>query len=282
MSKPVVITADSPVDLSAEVAAQYSIKMIPLHIMLDGKAYHDGIDIKAPDLYKYYAENKVLPTTSAISIAEYSDFFSVLLEEGYEVVHLCLSSSISSTYQNATIAAQDLDGVYVVDTKSLSSGMALLALLACEKRDEGLNAKEIFGEIIAGVPKVRVSFVLDTLVFMSKGGRCSAVAAFGANILGIRPSIDMKDGALNIAKKYRGRTETVQLQYAADRLRSDAEIDTMRAFLVHTGLERSQLDSLRREILKIVPFKELPEAIASCTIGTHCGPNCMGIMYMTK
>jgi len=282
MNKSVVITADSPADLSAQTAARYKVQTMPLHIILDGNSYRDGIDINAEKLFDYYRENKVLPTTAAVSVAEYTDFFKKLTLGGASVVHLSLSSDISSTYHNAVLAAEELDGVYVIDTKSLSSGMALLVLHACDLRDGGLSAEEIYQALQKKIAKVRVSFILDTLDYLSRGGRCSAVTAFGANILGIKPSIEMNDGTLGIAKKYRGKTADVMLRYTADRLSLGEEIDTRRVFLVHTGLERSQLNDLRREILKLMPFEELIEAVASCTISTHCGPNCMGVMYMVK
>lgn len=282
MNKPVIISADSPVDLSGEAAAQRRIKTIPLHIILGGASYRDGVDIDAQRLFAYYRENRALPSTAAVSVAEYADFFGALKAGGAEVVHLSLSATLSSTHHNAVLAAEETDGVYVVDTQSLSSGMALLALFACGLRDDGLSARDICRAVRQKLPDVRVSFILDTLDYMSKGGRCSAVTAFGANLLGIKPSLEMSGGTLAVAKKYRGKPDEVMARYVADRLSVGEDIDTARAFLVHTGLGRDRLDALRRAILRLVPFEELHEAVASCTISTHCGPGCMGVMYMVK
>ncbi len=282
MNKSVVITADSPADLSAQATERFGVQTIPLHIILDGNSYLDGVDINAQKLFEYYRENRVLPTTAAVSVAEYSDLFEQLSRGGTSVIHLSLSSEISSTYHNAVLAAEGLKNVYVVDTRSLSSGMALLVLFACNLRDRGFAAEEIFQALHKQTGKVRVSFILDTLDFMSKGGRCSAVTAFGANLLGIKPSLEMNCGTLAVAKKYRGKPEDVMLRYVSDRLACGEVIDTAHGFLVHTGLERTRLDALRREILRLVPFSELHEAIASCTISTHCGPGCMGVMYMVR
>jgi DegV family protein with EDD domain len=282
MNNSVIITADSPVDLSHEASSRYGVKIMPLHIILDGKSYRDGVDIVSERLFEYYREHRVLPSTAAVSVAEYSDFFDGLTSEGASVVHMSLSSEISSTYQNAFLAAEEKENVYVLDTRSLSSGMALLTLYACDLRDRGLSANEIYEKLKEQVPKVRVSFVLDTLDYMSRGGRCSAVTAFGANILGIRPSIEMNDGRLGVSKKYRGKSSDVMLRYVSDRLGNGEEIDTTRCFLVHTGLSRAQLDELKSAIQRLVPFGEIHEAFASCTISTHCGPGCMGVMYMVK
>lgn len=282
MNSSVIITADSPADLSGDLTARFNVKVMPLHIILDGKSYRDGIDITSENLFDYYDKNKVLPSTAAVSSAEYLDFFDKLTNGGSSVVHLSLSSEISSTHQNAALAARGREDIYVVDTKNLSSGMALLVLFACELRDGGHSAAEIFERLTQLLPKVRASFVLDTLDYMSKGGRCSSVTAFGANILGIKPSIEMSGGKLGLAKKYRGKQRDVMFRYISDRLCGAEEIDTKRAFLVHTGLSDALREDLRGLISDLVPFEEVLEATASCTISTHCGPGCMGVMYMVK
>lgn len=281
--KPVIISADSPIDFTAQQAQRFGIKVIPMHISLDGSEYLDGADITTPELFAAYREKKILPKTSAVAIAEYTEFFAGFLKDGFEVVHLSLSAQLSSTHQNAVIAATQLEGVYVLDTMHLSSSIALLAIKAAKMRDSGeLSAKQIFEQLRGMREKVHTSFVLDTLTFMSKGGRCSGVAAFGANILGIRPMIEMNEGSLGVAKKYRGKPETVQLTYLQDALSQYKDIDDSLAVICHTGITPAQYAVLEKKAKEIGHFKEIMEMQAGCTISTHCGPNAMGILFMSR
>ncbi|NMP37078.1 MAG: DegV family protein [Clostridiales bacterium] len=281
--KPVIISADSPIDFTPEQAQRFGVKVIPMHISLDGREYLDGVDITTPDLFAAYRDKKILPKTSAIAIAEYSDFFSEFLKDGCEVVHLSLSSQLSSTHQNAVIAASQLDGVYVLDTMHLSSSIALLSIKAAQLRDSGeLSAKDIFTRMQAMREKVHTSFVLDTLTFMSKGGRCSGVTAFGANILGIRPMLGMSEGSLGVVKKYRGKPESVQLQYLTDVLSQCPDIDDSFAVICHSGISEQQYEALEKKAMEIGHFKEIMQMQAGCTISTHCGPNAMGILFMSR
>ncbi len=279
MSK-IVITADSPIDLSAEQATAYGIEIIPLHIILDCKDYLDGVDITPDDIYNAYNEKKILPSTSAISVAEYETFFSGFVSEGYEVVHLSLSSAISSTHNNARIASMEIPGVHIVDTKRLSTGMAVLAIKGTEMVAAGMNAAEIAANLTAMRDKVSTSFLLETLTYMNKGGRCSALAVLGANILGIKPTIEnLNDGSLAVGKKFRGKTSAVRRQYIDEKL-SAPGIDYSRIFVDHSGIDEDELLELKTYIEENYSFKEVLISRAGSTISTHCGPGTFALMFM--
>ncbi len=275
-----VITADSPIDLSAEQASRYGIEIIPLHVILDSEDYLDGVDITPDDIYRAYNEKKILPSTSAISVAEYEAFFRNFTERGMSVVHLSLSSAISSTHQNARIAAAELEGVYVVDTRRLSTGMAVLAIKGIEMLEGGASANEIASTLTAIRDKVSTSFLLDTLTYMNKGGRCSALAVLGANILGIKPSIEnLNDGSLVVGKKYRGKTDVVRRQYIDEKL-SSPDIDFSRIFVDHSGIPNDEIEELKAYIEDNYGFREVLVSRAGSTISTHCGPGTFALMFM--
>ncbi len=282
-NKNVVITTDSPADLSAELESRYDIHVIPLYVNLGEKSYRDGVDIRTPDIFKHYDETGELPSTSAVPIGDYQDFFKSFVDEGKEVVHFSLSSCISSTHQNAKLAAQDIPGVYVIDSLHLSSGIALQVIKACEMRDEGKSAAEIADAAVDFYKKTCTSFVLEKLEYMKKGGRCSTVAALGANILGIRPCIEMSEGKLGVVRKYRGKILSVKEQYIKDELNAHKDdADLSRIFITSSSISDEEEKELIALIKSILPFKEVIRGRAGCTIASHCGPGCMGILFMTK
>lgn len=283
MNKKVVITTDSPADLSEELVSRYSIHVLPLYVTLGGKSYRDGVDISTPDIFAHYDETGELPSTSAIPIGDYSDFFRKFTDEGFKVVHFSLSSEISSTCQNAVIAAQELDGVYVMDSRHLSSGIALQVIKACEMRDEGKTAAEIAEAAADFNKKTCTSFVLEKLEYMNKGGRCSTVAALGANILSIRPCIEMHGGKLDVARKYRGKILDVKKKYIVDELNAHKDdVDLSRIFITSSSSNEQEEQELKETVLGVLPFEQVLFGRAGCTIASHCGPGCMGILFMTK
>lgn len=282
MSK-IYITADSTIDLPAALLEKYDIKTTPLHVFIGEDEYLDGVSINSTELLDKYNETKILPKTSAVPVAEYEEFFGRLTADGAFVVHYSLSSALSSSHQNALIASAGFKGkVFVVDTLLLSTAMALLAVKGCQMRDKGLSAEEIFRRSNDLRSKVKCSFILDKLDFLSKGGRCSALTAFGANILGIKPSIEMNNGKLGVAKKYRGKIELCQLQYINDLLSSEQNIDLSLGFLTFSeGCSEEQLENLRKEIRKNCRFECIETTKAGCTVTAHCGRNTMGFLFMT-
>ena len=279
-----IISTDSPADVPAEIRERYDIRVIPLHIILDDDCFEDGVNIQPDDLYAFYKKTGRLPKTSAVSVAEYTDFFKELTQDGSSVVHISFSSALSATHQNARLAAEDFDNVYIVDSKSLSTGIALLAIKAAQLAQDGLDAQTIAHEMEYKREKVVTTFILDKLEFLYKGGRCSGVAMLGANVLGIKPSIVMVDGKLQVGKKYRGKLENCQMQYVRDLLEQYAgRIDTDRAFLSRTaGVSDEQMKALQKEIHKTLKFKEYIVSTVGCTITSHCGERTFTFEFMLK
>ena len=280
--KKVIITADSTNDLSLDLIKKHNIKIKPLTITLGEHSYSDGVDIDPDFIYKYHAEHGILPKTSAVNIAEMIDFFKPLVDEGYAIVHFALSSKMSSTYQNSLLAAEEFEDVHVIDTKNLSTGEGLLVLKAAEMAEQGMDAKTIYEEISALVPKVDASFVIDNLEYLHKGGRCSALAALGANLLKLKPCIEVKDGSMGVGKKYRGKYVDTLKTYVKERLTDYSDIDLSRVFVTHAGCDEEVVNSVVEEVKKTAPFKELLVTRAGCTISSHCGANTLGVLYIRK
>ncbi len=284
MSKQVIITADSTCDLSEELKARFHVTTNPLHVVLDGKSYNDGVDLVPDDIYRVYDEQKVLPKTAAINAAEFIDFFTPLLEKGYEIVHINLGSGLSVTHTNCRMAAAELDGVYVIDSCNLSTGSGLLVLEAAERAAAGMPAEQIAREVQELVSKVSASFVLDTLEFLHKGGRCSALAMMGANLLQLKPCIEVDNtsGKMGVGKKYRGSLDKCLQQYVQDKLQGRTDIDTKRVFITHSGISEERIAMVKAEVEKYQNFDEILITRAGCTISSHCGPNTLGVLFLTK
>ena len=279
MSKNVVITTDSVCDMPQELLERYQVRMIPLTVTEGDRSYKDGTDITPDDIYRIYEEQQILPKTSAISPQEFTDFFAPIVDAGSEVVHIDISAACSASYQNACIAAGELVGVYPVDSLHLTLGQGLLVIEACRLRDQGLGAQEIAQRLLAYRDKIVTSFVVDTLEFLWKGGRCSGITALGANLLQVHPCLELREGEIKVARKYRGAMTRVYAQYIRDLLSREG-IDTRMAFLVHSGrIPQEELEQLRREILELVPFAEVPVIQVGCTVTSHAGPGAMGVIF---
>ncbi len=282
MRKPVMITADSTCDLSPELLERFNIKTIPLTIQLGDESFFDGEGFTPEVMYERYRKDGTLPKTAAAGYQQFIDFFSQFTNAGYQVVHLEISSELSCSFSNACLAAQDLGDVFPVDTQMLSSGVALLAIEGAECRDKGMGAQEIAEHLRSLTGKVDTSFVLDTLEYMWKGGRCSAVTSLGANLLKLKPALEMKDGKLGVYKKYRGAIETVYKQYVKERL-AGKQVRPGHVFITNSGEIApeiiQQLDELVREL---IPVQEIHHSIAGCTISSHCGPKTLGILFINE
>lgn len=285
MAKPVLLSADSTCDLSPELIEKYHVLRIPLHVLLEEKSYRDGVDLTPDEIYRVYREKKVLPKTAAINAAGYAEIFRPYLDQGYEVVHIALGSALSSTCHNSCLAAQENEGLYVVDSASLSSGSGLLVIEAAERIAAGMPAAQVAEEVRALVPRVRASFVIDSLEFLHKGGRCSALAMLGSNLLQIKPCIVVDEkagGKMSVGKKYRGALERVLEQYVADQLQGRTDLKPDRIFITHGGIAQKYIDVAYREIPKYADFKEILVTHAGCTICSHCGPGTLGVLFLTK
>lgn len=282
MDKKVIITADSTCDLSQELLERYGIKTIPLTILLGEESHFDGLDFTPDDMYARYRADGTLPKTSAPSVLQFLDFFRPFVEQGYEVVHLDISSELSSSYSTACIAAEELEGVYPVDSRMLSTGVGLLVIEAAECRDRGMSAAEIAAHVASLTDKVDTSFVLDTLEFMWKGGRCSGVAALGANLLHLKPGLEMSGGKLGVYKKYRGSIKTVYRQYVAERLQGKA-VRPGHVFITNSGeVDEKTLAELDELIHSLIPVKEIHHTRAGCTVASHCGPKTLGVLFINE
>jgi DegV family protein with EDD domain len=283
-SKKVLITADSTCDLPAGIVQERGIEIVPLSILLGEQEYLDGVDVTPADIYNFVEEKDILPKTAAVPPSRYYEVFEHAANEGMSVVHIGLSSAISSSYQNACVAAAEFENVYVVDSKTLCTAMGLLVLKACDFRDKGMDAKKIADRVTKLVPKVSTTFVLNSLEYLHKGGRCSGVARFGANVLGIKPSIAVdRDGAMDVAKKYRGKMDAVYRQYAADCLAEANKIDASRIVIANSGgIEPSVLSFVKGLVEGNGRFEEVIFADAGCTISSHCGPKTLAIFYINK
>ena len=282
MSKKITISSDSTCDLSQELVDRYNIHILPMGVTLGDQMYRDGVDITPDQIYAHHEKTGQLPKTSAINMAESADFFAELTKDGSAVIHFTISSSMSATYNNARIAAEDFDDVYVVDAKNLSTGSGLLVLAAAEMAQEGMEVKEIAQKISELADCVDASFVVDNLEYLAKGGRCSAIAAFGANLLQLKPCICVKNGVMDVGKKYRGKFEKTLINYIADRLACAEDIDLNRVFVTHAGCDLDIVESVVKAVKETLPFKEVLVTRAGCTVSSHCGANTLGVLFIRK
>lgn len=276
------ITCDSTCDLTASLYETYRAQPVPLGVSLGDDFRRDGVDIKPQDIYAFAAATGSLPKTSAISVGEYEELFRSLTAQGDPVIHINLSSELSASHQNACLAAQMVGNVYVVDSRNLSSGSGHLVLLARELADEGKSPEEIVATLEEARAKLDVSFVLQTLEYLHMGGRCSGVAAFGANLMKLRPEIEVMDGKMQVGHKYRGTMEKTILAYIRGRLEGRTDIDCHRIFITHSGVPQDIEDKAVALVKELQPFREVIVTSAGCTISSHCGPNCLGVLFLRK
>ena len=282
MSEKVLIASDSTCDLSADLIARYNIAILPLGVTLGEKQYTDGVDITPDDIYEQYEKTGMLPKTSAVNIAEFTSFYKKYVDEGYSMVMFTIGSQMSSTYNNARLAADEFDNVYAVDTKNLSTGGGLLVLSACRMAEEGKTAEEIAAAYTELADYVDASFVVDNLEFLHKGGRCSAVEAFGANLLQLKPCIAVRDGKMGVTKKYRGRFADVLKKYIADQIGDASDIDLEKVFVTHAGCDESIVNACAEQVKQSAAFENVYITRAGCTVSSHCGRNTLGVLFIRK
>lgn len=277
------ITSDSTCDLTPELLERFHIAVSPLYIIKDGKSYRDQIDITTDEIFAHVKAGGSLCSTAAVSESDYEEFFSRNLA-GYDgLVHFTISSDMSSCYQNACVVAKKMKNVQVVNSRNLSSGQGLLVMEAAEMAERGdLDAAQIADAVRALRPKVDASFCLDQLNYLRKGGRCSAVAALGANLLNIKPCIEVRDGRMLVARKYRGHFDRVLREYVHDRLADNDTLNLKRIMITHTPVEEGIVEMVRREIMACQTFSEILVTQALGTVACHCGPHTLGILYLHK
>ncbi len=285
MARKVILSADSTCDIGEALQQKYDVHFFNYHIQIGDKSYIDKLEISPEELYAAWREKGILPKTAAVAPMEYMAFFRQWVQEGCDVVHINLGRGLSSSYQNCMLAAQELGGVYPVDSASLSTGSGHLVVQAGEMIRQGITAEETQKNIIKMRDRVNASFVLDTLEFMAAGGRCSSVAAIGANLLRLKPSIKVdvhNGGKMGVAKKYRGNMEKVLTEYVRDQLAGRSDLMLERIFITHSGSPQEDIDHVKQEIAKHAAFEEIVVTKASGTISSHCGPRTLGVLYMVK
>ena len=285
MARPVKITADTPCDMGPMLKERYDVELIPLHVTMNGQEYLDGVNVTNDMIFANWEKTGALPKTSAVSVGEYEDVFKRYTEQGYDVIHVSLGSGLSATHQNARLAAEDVQGVYVIDSCSLSTGIALLVCEAGERVKKGMAAADIFAEVEPLNQKNSASFILDTLAFLHAGGRCSSLAHMGANLMSIKPSIKVlndKNGSMTVSKKYIGKLKKCIIAYIHDQLDGRTDIVRDRIFITHTGFSAEDIAWMRAEVEKYGPWGEIIDTTAGCTISSHAGPGCMGVLFLTK
>lgn len=284
MAKPIILCADSTCDLSEELVSKYNVQIMPLHVTLEENSYRDGVDIHPDDIYAYYNEHKVLPKTAALNMDEVLEFVTPFIEAGNDVLCITLGSALSTTFNSFRLAAMEQEGLYVVDSNNLSTGFGHVVMAAGDRIAAGMPVEQIVDEVSVIAKKVEASFVVDNLEFLHKGGRCSAVAVLGANVLKLKPCIEVSNegGAMGVSKKYRGTLNRVLEEYVKDRLEGRDDICTDRIFITHSGIDPQYIDVVKSAIAKYMTFDEIYVTRAGCTISSHCGPNTLGILFVRK
>ena len=282
LMEKIKITCDSTCDLTQELYDAYNISVVPLCITLGEEVARDGIDINTQNVFDYVSATGTLPKTSAVSMADYIDFFSQFTSDGYTVIHINLSSHLSSCHQNARLAAEEVGNVFVIDSQNLSSGSGHLVIAAAELAREGLSADEIADRLNEMKTRLDVSFVLQTVEYLKMGGRCSAIAALGANLLQLRPEIEVADGKMHPAKKYRGSIERSVTDYVKGRLAGRDDVDCKRIFVTHSYVPDAVVEKVVALVRELHPFEEVLVTTAGCTISSHCGPACLGVLFFRK
>ncbi len=276
------ITSDSTCDLTKELLDAHQIELLPLYIIKAGNPYRDCVDITPEDIYSHVTGGGDITTTAALNVEDFVSCFERLSPHYDAVIHINIGSEFSSCHQNAAIAAESFPNVYAVDSRNLSSGQGHVVLEAVRLAGEGMEPARIVEELNAFAGRVEASFVLDQLEYLRKGGRCSTVTALGANLLKLKPCIEIYEGKMRVGKKYRGSYEKALLEYARDRLKGRRDVDTEQVLVVHTACPMELVELVCREVEKYTGVPPIGRPLAGCTIASHCGPCTLGIMFVRK
>lgn len=280
----VQIISDSTCDLSAELLARYDIAVMPLHVLLGTDEYLDGKSITPDEIYSWSDAHKTTPKTSAASVEEIKQCFQPYLADGKEIVCFSISSNMSVTYQNMCNAARELkaeEHIRVIDSQNLSTGVGLQVIKAAEMAQNGASLDEIVQHLSEITPKVRASFVVDTLTYLHRGGRCSGLAAFAGGALRLHPRIAVTDGAMTPGKKYRGRMRHVLTEYVADMKADLLAARPDRVFITHSGCDEEIIAAIKAQLEELHHFSEILITRAGSVISSHCGPGTLGVLFIS-
>lgn len=276
------ITSDSTCDLSPELIKKYNITILPLTIIKNNESFSDGITIQPEDIFAHVAAGGDLCSTAAANVGDYAELFTQFAGEYDAVVHINIGSAFSCSHQNACLAAEEFDNVRAIDSMNLSTGQGLVVLQACELAKTCQSLDELCEQLNAFTPRVEASFLLDQLAYMVKGGRCSSVAALGANLLNLKPCIEVKDGKMSAVKKYRGNFPKSLAQYVKDRLANRTDIDKGTLFVTRTPVTDECLASVQKAVEEYGDFENIFWTMAGCTVSCHCGPGTLGVLFVRK
>ncbi len=276
------ITSDSTCDLSPAQLQEHDITLSRLTVIKEGEAFTDGTTITPADIFAHVAAGGDLCSTTALNIDEYQSLFSRYSQEYDGIIHINIGSGFSSCHQNARLAAEDFPNVRVIDSMNLSTGQGHVVLEACRLAKTCESLDEIEEKLNAFVPRVEASFLLDQLKYMAKGGRCSTATALGANLLNLKPCIEVKDGKMSVVKKYRGKYDKCLASYVKDRLADREDILRDELFLTYTSVTDECLSAVKEAIDSCEHFKTVYETTAGCTVSCHCGPGTLGVLFVRK
>ncbi len=274
------ITSDSTCDLSPELVARYNIGIIPLIVMKEDQEYLDGVTITPADIFAHVAAGGELCSTAARSVGVFQEAFAQYAGEYDGVLHVNISSEFSSSYQNACLAASEFANVQVVDSRNLSTGQGLVVLKAWELAQTAASLEELKAQLDAFTARVEASFIPDQLTYLVKGGRCSSAAALGANLLKLKPCIEVKNGKMTVGKKYRGDFAKCLSSYIKERLEGREDLDHGTAFITYTQVSDECLEAVRQAVARYGSFDRVYETVAGCTISCHCGPGTLGVLFV--
>jgi len=276
------ILSDSTCDLSKELIEKYDIGIVPLTVVKGDNAYSDGIDITPADIFAHVAAGGNLCSTAALSVGDYQDVFAKYAADYDGILHVNISSEFSSSYQNATLAAEEFDNVYTLDSRNLSTGQGLVVLKACELAQTCQSMEDLQAQLVEFTSKVEASFLLDRLEYMVKGGRCSSAAALGANLLNLKPCIEVKNGKMGVVKKYRGNYAKCLANYVKDRLTGRDDLDMGTLFVTRTPVSDECLQAVAKAVEECDQFENTYWTEAGCTVSCHCGPGTLGVLFVRK
>lgn len=276
------ILSDSTCDLSRELLEKNNITLVPLSVIKDGNDYKDGVTITPADIFAHVAAGGDLCSTSAVSIGEYAEIFAQYVNDYDGVIQIAIGSGFSTCYQSACLAAEEFSNVRVIDSKNLSTGQGLVVLKACELAQSCRDLDELSDTLSAFTEKVEASFLVDKLDYLVKGGRCSSAAALGANLLSLKPCIEVKDGKMSVGKKYRGNYAKCLANYVKERLAGRDDIDRSTLFVTKTEVSPECYHGVMEAVHTYGGFDTVHETTAGCTISCHCGPGTLGVLFVRK
>ncbi len=276
------ILSDSTCDLSQQLLLENDITLAPLTVVKDGQQFKDGVTITPADIFEHVAQGGALCSTSANSIGEYAGFFEEFSSDYDGIIHITIGSGFSTCYQSACLAAEDFPNVRVIDSQNLSTGQGLVVLKACELAKTATDLDELADQLRAFTEKVEASFLVDRLDYLVRGGRCSAVAALGANLLNLKPCIEVRGGKMIVVKKYRGNYAKCLANYVRERLENREDLDPEHIFVTKTVVSDECYSGVMAALNTYGSFRNVYETTAGCTVSCHCGPGTLGILFVRK